>query len=117
MTAHFFIKKAVVAASRRDMYLILADHVVNDISMYAGSVNYIFCRIFAVIRAKVPDAVRIGFYVFYLCIETEFYAVFRCVFSHGNIQNERTDDAACGCVKRSLDIFAEVRFHLERRFS
>ena len=95
MSTGFFVQQTVIAAPRCDPDLVFTDHIVNDIGIDAGGVDDVSRFVFTVVGAQMPDAFRIAADIFDMCIETEFHTVFEGVFSHCDIEYERTDDAAC----------------------
>ena len=109
------IEKQIVAASWRDMQLCGADHVVDNVGVNTGGVDYAACQVFAVVRADVPAAALIAAQRFNLGVKAEVHPVLKSILGHGNVHQERADDARARRVQSSYDIVRKIRLHRKRR--
>ena len=109
------VEKQIVAASWRNMQLCSADHVVEDVGVNTGRVDYAARKIFAVVRADVPAAVLAAAQRFHFGVKAEVHPVLKSILGHGNVHQERADDARARRVQSSYDIVRKIRLHRKRR--
>ena len=84
----------------------------EDIRVNAGRVDDITGLIFTVIGADLPDSL-FKFERFYLCVKEEINAVHIGVLSHGDVEHERTDNAAGGRVQSACHFLRQVGLQLQ----
>ena len=85
------VQKAVFTLSRRNVNLLLTDHIVEPVRIDACRIDYIPGPEGSLICMQRIASIDFDD-VLYFCPEMEFYSVFIRIFCQGNIQPERTDD-------------------------
>ena len=110
-TAGCFVEQAVFAATRGNVDLLAADHVVKNICIHTGSVYHAAGQDVTAVGGELI-AVVLAADVCHFCVKTEFDAVCGSIFCECNVQTERADNAAGRTVDGSDDFLGEVRLHL-----
>ena len=122
MVSDGLVQQAVVAAPGSDIDLFLTDHVVELVRIDTGRVDDIPCLVHTVVGADRPDRIAVFFAGagregLHLGIEEEVDAVHAGIFSHGDIEDKRTNDPAGGGIQGGHYVLREVGLFLQCLFA
>ena len=107
------VQQEVVAAAGDDGHGVVGDHVVDLVSVNAGSIDDDLCLEVALDGLDLPAAVDL-LNAGDLSVELELCAVGSSVLSQSVVQTEGADDGAGGSVQSSNSLIGDVRLHLDQ---
>ena len=110
MTSCALIQKAVISSSRGNVDLLLTYHIMKPVCIDSGCIYHIPCPENPVICMDLPSLIY-WFKIRNFRIKFELHTIYICILSHCNVQIKRTYNSGCRCIKCSIRLIGNIRFH------